>query len=199
MHTHILTVSAPGIAEWKDRGSKFIAYCFPIGNPEEFKLKLKQVKEEHPKADHFCYAYRLGPDKNQFRVSDAGEPSGSAGKPILQQIDRLQLTNILVVVVRYFGGTLLGVGGLMNAYKTAAGFALQSTPFIHKELMSGFFLEYDYTRSNAVNLLLRQVRAAVNSKEAGLFLKLSISVPKISEPAFLEKICLLNGVLFSKI
>src|SRR5690606_2431913 len=111
-------------AEFKDRGSKFLAYAFPINDEQELKGKLKELKALHPKAGHHCYAYRLGLDGNQYRANDDGEPSGSAGKPILGQIDSAGVTNVLVVVVRYFGGTLLGVPGLINAYKTATAEAL---------------------------------------------------------------------------
>jgi putative IMPACT (imprinted ancient) family translation regulator len=106
--TFFNTIDKPSSAEFKDRGSKFIAYAFPISSVEDFKLKLNDIKKEHPKATHHCFAYRLGTDGNNFRVSDDGEPSGSAGRPILGQIDSKQLTNTLVIVVRYFGGTLLG-------------------------------------------------------------------------------------------
>ena len=106
------TISKEGSAEYKDRGSKFLAYIFPIKNKDEFKTHLQALKKEHPKAVHHCFAYRIGYDGNNFRVSDDGEPSGTAGKQILGQIDSKNLSDILVIVVRYFGGTLLGVPGL---------------------------------------------------------------------------------------
>jgi uncharacterized YigZ family protein len=99
------------VAEFKDRGSRFLAYAFPISSADDFKKRLKELKEEHSKAVHHCFAYRIGTDGNSFRSSDDGEPSGSAGKPILGQIDSKELTNTAIVVVRYFGGTLLGVPG----------------------------------------------------------------------------------------
>ncbi|HEY8971071.1 MAG TPA: YigZ family protein, partial [Puia sp.] len=111
------TIEKEATAEFKDRGSKFIGYAIPVSSVDEFKEKLNEVKKLHPKATHHCFAYRLGLDGNVFRVSDDGEPSGSAGRPILGQIDSKELVNVLVVVVRYFGGTLLGVPGLINAYK----------------------------------------------------------------------------------
>src|SRR4051812_33732861 len=103
------TIERPATTELKERGSKFIAYAYPINSVDDFKNRLNELKKLHPKATHHCFAYRIGTDGNNFRVSDAGEPSGTAGKPILGQIDSRQLTNILVAVVRYFGGTLLGV------------------------------------------------------------------------------------------
>src|SRR5215203_3481053 len=107
------TIKEPVTAEYKDRGSKFIAHAYPIQSVDAFKIHLNALKKEHAKAVHYCFAYRLGIDGNNFRVSDDGEPSGTAGRPILGQIDSKELTDILIVVVRYFGGTLLGVPGLI--------------------------------------------------------------------------------------
>lgn len=130
------TIERFSTAEFKDRGSRFIAFAFAINNKEDFKTFHAQLKKEHPKANHHCFAYRLGIDGTNFRVSDDGEPSGSAGRPILGQIDSKQLTNVLIIVVRYFGGTLLGVPGLINAYKTSAALALQQTTVIQKMYLS---------------------------------------------------------------
>ncbi len=121
---HYFTIETQAVAEFKDRGSKFLAYSFPLKSTEEFKKHLHVLKKEHPKAVHHCFAYRVGFDGNNFRVSDDGEPSGTAGKQIIGQIDSKNLTNTLVIVVRYFGGTLLGVPGLIVAYKTAASYVL---------------------------------------------------------------------------
>src|SRR5437764_3436924 len=129
------TIEKPSLAEFKDRGSKFLAYAFPIQLVDDFKKRLKELKEEHPKAAHHCFAYRLGLDGNNFRVSDDGEPSGSAGRPILGQIDSKNIINAGVVVVRYFGGTLLGVPGLINAYKTTTVLALQLVPIVRKPVL----------------------------------------------------------------
>jgi uncharacterized YigZ family protein len=117
------TIEKESVAEFKDRGSRFLAYAFPVQNTDDFKKRLKALKEEHPKAAHHCFAYRIGNDNNVFRSGDDGEPSGSAGKPILGQIDSKGLTNTAIVVVRYFGGTLLGVPGLINAYKMVSSLA----------------------------------------------------------------------------
>ena len=105
------TIEKPSLAEFKEKGSKFLAYAYPIETVEDFKKHLQNLKKEHPKAVHHCFAYRIGTDGNTFRVSDAGEPSGTAGKPILGQIDSKAITNTAIIVVRYFGGTLLGVPG----------------------------------------------------------------------------------------
>ena len=121
------TIEQPAVAEFKDRGSKFTAYAFPIETVDDFKKHLQHLKKEHPKAVHHCFAYRIGTGGNNFRVSDDGEPSGTAGKPILGQIDSREVTNMAIIVVRYFGGSLLGVPGLINAYKTVSSLVLQVT------------------------------------------------------------------------
>jgi uncharacterized YigZ family protein len=175
---HYYTIEKPSTAEYKDRGSKFIAYAYPIQTGEDFKRHLQLLKKEHPKAVHHCFAYRLGLDGNNFRVSDDGEPSGTAGKPILGQIDSKQLVNVLVVVVRYFGGTLLGVPGLINAYKTAAALALQLTPVIQKQVLVHFHLQFDYTRMNDVVIIIRQFGCEILKHETNLFCSVEIGVPK---------------------
>src|SRR6188474_1865854 len=144
------TIERATVAELKDRGSRFIAYAYPVSTTEEFKKHLDALKKEHSKASHHCFAYRLGADRIQFRVSDAGEPSGTAGKPILGQIDSKELTNLAVVVVRYFGGSLLGVPGLINAYKMAASMALQIIPVVRKDIEVFYRLHFDYTRINDI-------------------------------------------------
>src|SRR6185295_2856251 len=158
------TIDRSASAEFKDRGSKFIAYAFPIGNVADFKKQLKELKDEHPKAAHHCFAYRIGTDGNVFRSSDDGEPSGSAGKPILGQIDSKQLTDVTVIVVRYFGGTLLGVPGLINAYKTVTALALQTTPVIQKAIEINYRLQFDYTRMNEVMMIENTIALCLISK-----------------------------------
>src|SRR6266566_1364316 len=140
------TIEKEATAEFKDRGSKFIGYAIPVGSVEDFSEKLKEVKKQHPKATHHCFAYRLGLDGNVYRVSDDGEPSGSAGRPILGQIDSKELINVLVVVVRYFGGTLLGVPGLINAYRSAAALALQMTPLVQRQVEKELVVQFGYTQ-----------------------------------------------------
>lgn len=175
---HYYTIEKTAVAEFKDRGSKFLAYAFPLQKSDDFKEHIKELKKEHPKAVHHCFAYRLGIDGNNFRVSDDGEPAGSAGKPILGQIDSKQLVNVLVVVVRYFGGTLLGVSGLINAYKTAAALALQLTPIIQKQILINYYLHFDYTRMNDVMIILRQFSCEVVKQESQLFCEMEIGIPK---------------------
>ncbi|MBL7737475.1 MAG: YigZ family protein [Chitinophagaceae bacterium] len=172
------TITQPGMAEFKDRGSKFIAYSYPIATTADFKARLEEIKKEHPKATHHCFAYRLGINDDAFRVSDAGEPSGTAGKPILGQIDSKQLTNALVIVVRYFGGTLLGVPGLINAYKTSASLVLQVTPIVQKVVEEKYTAAFNYLQMNEVMMAIKQLGCAVISQETNLFCRMTIGIPR---------------------
>jgi uncharacterized YigZ family protein len=172
------TIEKTSEAEFKDRGSRFIACAFPVATVEEVKACLNKVKTEHPKATHHCFAWRLGLDGNSFRVSDDGEPSGSAGRPILGQVDSKEITNTLVVVARYFGGTLLGVPGLINAYKTATSLALQVTPVVQKQVEVIYRLQFDYTIMNPVMMIVKQFNCTVIQQDMQLFCMLTIGVPK---------------------
>ena len=195
---HYYTIEKPSTAEFKDRGSKFLAYAFPIQTVDDFKKRLKELKEEHPKAVHHCFAYRIDIEGNQFRSSDDGEPSGSAGKPILGQIDSKGLSGIAVVVVRYFGGTLLGVPGLINAYKTATSLALQLTPIIQKPILVKYELNFDYTLMNEIMMVVKRFSCVVIESEMQLFCKMLIGVPKETEQLSLEKLGDLHGVEVKK-
>jgi uncharacterized YigZ family protein len=148
------TIAAPSIGEFKDRGSKFIAYAYPVYTEEEWQEHLNTVKKEHFKARHHCFAFRIGLDKNNFRANDDGEPSGTAGRPILGQIDSFELTNVFVVVVRYFGGTKLGVSGLINAYKNATIDAFQQATIIEKTVEDIYKISFHYAlMSNVMNAI----------------------------------------------
>jgi uncharacterized YigZ family protein len=197
--THYKTIEKPSQAEYKDRSSRFIAYAFPIQTKDDFKKHLKELKEQHPKAVHHCFAYRIGMDGNNFRSGDDGEPSGSAGKPILGQLDSKGLINVAVVVVRYFGGTLLGVPGLINAYKTSASFALQLTPIIEKPILIQYQLEFDYTLMNDVMIVIKRYNGTVLQNEMQLFCRLIAGMPKSDAPIFAEKIKGLHGVEMTKL
>jgi uncharacterized YigZ family protein len=172
------TITQPSTAEFKDRGSKFIAYAFPIETADDFKKQLQILKKEHPKAVHHCFAYRIGTDGNSFRSSDDGEPSGTAGKPMLGQIDSKELTNLAVIVIRYWGGTLLGVPGLINAYKTAVSLALQVTPIIQKQVEAVYSIEFDYTQMNEVMIILKQFNCSIITQEMQLFCNIITGIPK---------------------
>jgi uncharacterized YigZ family protein len=175
---HYFTIEKPSMAEFKDRGSKFLGYAFPVTSAENFKQYLQDLKKEHPKAVHHCFAYRLGLTNNIFRVSDDGEPAGTAGRPILGQIDSSGVTNTAIIVVRYFGGTLLGVPGLINAYKSAASMALQLTPFVQKTIECYYELSFDYTQMGDIMNVVKQYGCSVSEQCMQLFCNLRIGIPK---------------------
>lgn len=150
------TIKAPIEGLFKDRGSKFLAYAYPIEHENEVKPLVDNLKKEHFKAVHHCYAYRLGLDRTNFRVNDDGEPSGTAGKPILNTLLSHDITNILVVVVRYFGGTLLGVPGLINAYKSATAEALTVAEVIEKTVNDVYNVSFEFVQMNDVMKLVKE-------------------------------------------
>ena len=171
------TIAQAGQAEFKDRGSRFLAFAYPVSSTADFKKCLQALKKEHPKAVHHCFAYRLGIDGNSFRVSDDGEPSGTAGKQILGQIDSKNITDVCIIVVRYFGGTLLGVPGLINAYKTVSSLVLQVVPVMQKAVTKNLSLQFDYTQMNDIMLILKQLQVEVLRQETQLFCSLEVAVP----------------------
>lgn len=193
------TIEKPSLAEFKEKGSKFLAYAYPIETVEDFKKHLQNLKKEHPKAVHHCFAYRIGTDGNTFRVSDAGEPSGTAGKPILGQIDSKAITNTAIIVVRYFGGTLLGVPGLINAYKTAATLALQVVPVIQKQIETKYSLHFNYTQINEVMMVMKQHNCTIISQEMQLFSVLNVGIANSRLPEVLYRLNELQNVEVNKI
>jgi uncharacterized YigZ family protein len=197
--THFYSIEKPSQAEFKDRGSRFLAYAFPVQTTDDFKKGLKALKDEHPKAAHHCFAYRIGTDGNNYRSGDDGEPAGSAGKPILGQIDSKSLTNTAVVVVRYFGGTLLGVPGLINAYKTATSLALQLTPIAEKPILVNYELQFEYNLMNEVMIFVKRYHCVVLENEMQLFCRMVIGVPKAEESVFVDRIGDIHGVEARKV
>lgn len=182
------TITAPATAEFRDRGSKFLAYAYPLKSVEEVKSFIAALKKEHPKAVHHCYAYRMGIEGTVYRANDDGEPSGSAGRPILGQIDSAGLTNVLVVVVRYFGGTLLGVPGLINAYKTVTTDALATVVTVEKNVEFNLKLNFDYTIMNEVMTVLKQFEATIIKQEMTLFCDFEVGIPLVHKAACLQKL-----------
>jgi uncharacterized YigZ family protein len=172
------TIDTDGFAEYKDKGSKFLAYAFPLKNKEDFKKHLQMRKKEHPKAVHYCFAYRIGYDSDNYRASDDGEPPGTAGKQILAQIDSRNLSDILIIVVRYFGGTLLGIPGLVNAYKTAAVLALQCAPIIQKAVEVNYLVQFNYTEMNDVMRIMKKYNCTIYKNEIQLFCTIEIGIAK---------------------
>jgi uncharacterized YigZ family protein len=158
------TIRTPAEGIFKDRGSKFLAYALPIEHENEVKPLVENLKKEHFKAVHHCYAYRLGLDRSNFRVNDDGEPSGTAGKPILNTLLSQDLTNILVIVVRYFGGTLLGVPGLINAYKSATIEALAVADKIEKTVNDVYNVSFEFVQMNDVMKVVKEFSLKIRNQ-----------------------------------
>lgn len=149
------TIAGPSEGIYREKGSKFIALAFPVESEAEVKEKLAEIQKQYFDARHHCYSYILGPNKDAYRLNDNGEPSGTAGRPIHGQLLSKDLTNTLVIVVRYFGGIKLGVSGLINAYKTAAKDALDATTIIEKTVDEIYKVSFDYSVMNSVMQLLK--------------------------------------------
>ena len=156
MDTYYTIEQIPEPAVFKDRKSKFLGYVFPVQNTEQVKSFIEKLKKEHHSARHWCYGYRIGIEKMDERANDDGEPSNSAGMPILNQIKAKELTNVLVVVVRYFGGVKLGVGGLMNAYKTATQMVLDNAQIIEKIRTKNLQIIFEYNDMNKVMRIIKE-------------------------------------------
>ncbi len=182
-----LTVSKKSEGLFKDKGSKFISYVFPVKTETEIKSILSLIKKEHADARHYCYAWRLGPDKHAYRTNDDGEPSGTAGKPIFGQIQSNDLTNVLIVVVRYFGGTLLGVGGLINAYREAAADGINNNIIIEQQVLYEYDLNFEFEQMNDVMKLIKQSAAKITLQDFNDKCKISFYISKRNSEQFEEK------------
>ncbi len=172
------TLAGPSEGIFRDKGSKFIAYLYPIRQEEEIKGILADLRSQHSKARHFCWAYRLSPDRNVFRINDDGEPSGSAGRPILNTLLSADVTNVMAVVVRYFGGTLLGIPGLINAYKKATVEALASATIVSKTVNDVYELQFDYLLMNPVMKILKEEQLTVLNQDFNTACSLRFEVRK---------------------
>jgi uncharacterized YigZ family protein len=151
------TISAPSEGTYKAKGSKFTGYAIPIFSEEEFKEHLARIKKENPDSGHYCYGFRIGADHNLYRYSDDGEPSSTAGKPIFGQIQSYDLTNIMIVITRYFGGTKLGVGGLITAYRAAAKEAIDNAKIINRTVDNFYEIQFGYEiMSEVMNFIKKQ-------------------------------------------
>jgi len=170
------TIEAPSEGIFKDKGSKFLAFAYPVSSEEEIKEHMEHLRKAYHDARHHCFAWRLGADMERFRANDDGEPSGSAGKPILGQIQSHDLTNILVVVVRYFGGTLLGVGGLIRAYRSAASGALDQARIIELKVYEKLKLEFEYERMNSVMKVIKDLELEFEDQQFDLSCTLTLKV-----------------------
>lgn len=179
------TLELPIQAEFKDKGSRFLAFAYPVQTVEQVKKHVDDLRQEHHKARHWCYAYRFGVDGNQFRANDDGEPSGSAGRPILGQIDSFELTDVLVVVVRYFGGTLLGVPGLIHAYKTSIQMALENAQIIERNIEKTVRIRFEYPYLNEAIRIAKNHQAEIIEQDLQLDCRLTIRIPLANAEACL--------------
>ncbi|WP_026898325.1 IMPACT family protein [Daejeonella oryzae] len=191
------TIASPSEGIFKDRGSKFIGYAFPVNSEQNIKALIQQLQTEHPKARHFCWALRISPDRSVFRLNDDGEPSGTAGRPILNTLLSNELTNILVVVVRYFGGTLLGVPGLINAYKTATLEAIHAAQIIEKTVNDVYLLKFNYLQLNEVMKLVKDENLTYQNQNFDTICSLEISVRKTQLNNLLLKLENISGLSYS--
>lgn len=188
------TISARAEGTFTDRGSKFIGYTFPLNHENDIREFLADAHMLHPKARHHCWAYRLTPDRSIFRVNDDGEPSGSAGRPILNILLSHDLTNILIVVVRYFGGTLLGIPGLINAYKTAAQNALNASEVIEKTINDIYRIEFNYLNVNEIMRIIKSENLQVEKQLFDNNCSMEIAIRKSKVNQAVNKLNKITGV-----
>lgn len=179
------TIKSKSEGIYKEKGSKFIALAYPVKNEQEIKAIQQELRKEFYDARHHCFAYRLGPNKEKFRANDDGEPSGSAGKPILGQLLSLDLTDILVVVIRYFGGTKLGVSGLINAYRTSTRDALDDASIITKTQQKKYKIRFDYVQLNGVMKIVKEDQPKIIFQEFEMDCQMTLSI-RVSEADKLE-------------
>ena len=189
-----LTIAAPAEAIYKERSSKFLAYAYPVESEEEIKSHLDRLRKEFFDATHHCYAYRLGAEGEVFRANDDGEPSGTAGKPILGQLLSAQLTNCLVVVVRYFGGTKLGVSGLIQAYKESTAEVIAASQIIEKTVDSVFEVQFPYIAMNGVQRVVKEVAPRIDRQEFDNLCTMILRIRKSEAPILESKLRKVEGV-----
>lgn len=163
---------------YKEKGSKFLGYAFPVTDEEQIKEHIEALRKEHHNARHWCYAWQLGKNYDQYRANDDGEPTNSAGMPIYGQIQSFDLTNILVVSVRYFGGVKLGVGGLIQAYKTSAQYTLEASDIVKRTIDIPFQLHFDYPEMNIVMRMIKEENLRITNQNLALDCKIDLSIRK---------------------
>ena len=188
------TIVSEGQGLYKDRGSRFISLAIPIAGQEEIKQRLEDLRKEYHDARHHCYAWVLGPDRQTWRANDDGEPSGTAGRPILGQINSRELTDILIVVIRYFGGTLLGVSGLINAYRSAAEDAIANAQIIEKTVMQTFVISFPYLSMNDVMKVLKEEGCSQSAHSYGNECSIEISVKYSAAERITERLQKVDGL-----
>jgi len=184
---------------YKEKGSRFVAFAYPVSDLEEIKSIIEKTRKEHHDARHHCYAYMTGHERSVWRVNDDGEPSGTAGKPILGQINSFGLTNILIIVSRYFGGTLLGVSGLINAYRTAAMDAIKNSEIIERKVQLYYKITFPYISLNSVMKMLKEDDIGLSDQLFDLTCSVKINFRASDEDKILNRLSRIEGLDFNLI
>jgi len=193
------SIAAPSEGLFKDRGSRFLAFAFPVESENQIENHIAGIRKRYHDARHHCYAWALGANRELYRAQDAGEPSGTAGKPILGQIISFNITNVLVIVVRYFGGTLLGTGGLVRAYKSAAHEALSHATIIKRTTGIPYTITFPFSVTGMVTRILEEEGIKPVKKSFTTECNLEVLLPKSKVTPFLERICRLAEVTIQKV
>ncbi len=189
-----LTINSPSSGQFKDKGSKFLSFAFPIKIENEIKPILDILKKKHPGAQHFCYAYKLGTEKILSRINDDREPSGTAGKPILGQLNAFSLTNVLIVVVRYFGGVLLGTGGLINAYRTASADAISKASVVNRFVLENYSLIFNHNNINQVMKIIKDSQVDYYEQNFEENCQMKVKIKKNEKETILSKLSVINNL-----
>lgn len=188
-----LSISKESRGIYREKASKFIAFAIPVTTEDDVKMNLDRIRKEHHGANHYCFAYRIGYDKTDYRINDDGEPSGSAGKPIFGQILSFDLSDVLVVVVRYFGGTKLGISGLINAYRIAARESLNNADITSKTVMVRFQIDFDYLAMNDIMRIIKEKDCRIMKQTCEEWCNIEILVRKSQKQNVIDRINNLNN------
>lgn len=191
------TLKSTSEGVYKEKGSKFLAFAFPVNIEDEIKARLDEIRKEYYDARHHCYAWVLGADKSRYRANDDGEPSNSAGKPILGKLQSHDLSQVLIIVVRYFGGVKLGVGGLINAYRSAADDAIQNGVIVQRRMKTFFEIHFGYDAMNDVMTLIKSKKIEQLSYQFELNCKIKLAVPQSEFQPIKEDFLKIDGVKVS--
>jgi uncharacterized YigZ family protein len=191
------TIVSPSEGLYKEKGSRFISLAIPVSHPDEIKPIIEKIRKEKHDARHHCYAYVIGHDRSVWRVNDDGEPSGTAGRPILGQIHSAGLTNILIVISRYFGGTLLGVSGLINAYRTAAASALENAEIVEKTLQDYYEIVFPYIAMNDVMKILKEENLGQSEQSFNLDCRVLVNFRHSAKEKVLGRLSRIDGLTHS--
>ena len=193
------TIQNPSEGLYKEKGSKFLAFAYPVSSEEEIKERMAYLQKQFHDARHHCYAWRLGSDMERSRVNDDGEPSGSAGNPIFGQIQSRELSDILVVVIRYFGGTLLGVGGLINAYRSATSDSLDQARIVELKVYELIHVQFEYSQMNSVMKVIKELDLSFENQDFDLNCSLRLKVWKRKVDRVWTQLSLIKGCKLSRV